>query len=381
MYSNITIGLIFEALKLYYYILIFLFSFVTTWLIIPLIRAVILKNRLIQQPNSRSSHQHRVPSFGGLAFFLVLIIGILITPEIIEKVFNDSEFGYIKSLIMRAILTLALIITVYTGIKDDNKILTPKNKLFGQFVSACLIAYFDKFRINNFYGLFNVYELPLFLSLIFSIIFIVCIMNAFNLIDGIDGNAALNGICISFFFCFFFFVTKLMFFVSICIMLIGILTAFMRFNFSASRKIFMGDTGSLTVGLVISVLALRTLNIQEHEFELNFLEYNNIPIIVFTILLLPILDVIRVIIIRLKLKKRIWEPDRNHIHHLLIDIGFTHKKASLTINLILLLFNSSVILTLSTFGTIFGLIIIIVFIISSIIYLNHIDNNFPNSDM
>jgi len=83
----------------------------------------------------------------------------------------------------------------------------------------------------------------------------------------------------------------------------------------------------------------------------------------------------------LKLKKRIWEPDRNHIHHLLIDICFTHKKASLTINLILLLFNSSVILALSTFGTIFGLIIIIVFIISSIIYLNYIDNNFPKSDM
>ncbi|MEK9601530.1 MAG: MraY family glycosyltransferase [Bacteroidota bacterium] len=346
-----------------------------------MIRAVILKNRLIEQPNSRSSHHKIVPSFGGLAFFLVLIVGILITPEIIEKVFHSCQLGYIKSLVMRALLTLALITTVYTGIKDDNKILSPIKKLFGQIMSAGLIASFDIFRINNLYGLFNVHELPLFLSLILSIIFIVGVMNAFNLIDGIDGNAALNGICISSFFCFFFFVIKSMFFIGICIMIIGSLSAFARYNLSRTKKIFMGDTGSLTLGLVFSVLALRLLNIQEHQFEFNFLEHHDIPIVVITILFLPILDVFRVVMIRLKQKKPIWKPDRNHIHHRIIDIGFTHRKASLTINILNLLFTFLVILTLSVYGTIYGLITFFVFTILSIIFLDFLEDYHPKSDI
>tara|TARA_Y100000385_G_scaffold222_1_gene233 strand:- start:1748 stop:2788 length:1041 start_codon:yes stop_codon:yes gene_type:complete len=346
-----------------------------------LIRAVILKNRLIEQPNSRSSHHKIVPSFGGLAFFLVLIIGILITPEIIEKVFHSCQLGYMKSLVMRVLLTLALITTVYTGIKDDNKILSPIKKLFGQIISAGLISSFDIFRINNLYGLFNVHELPLFLSLILSVIFIVGVMNAFNLIDGIDGNAALNGICISSFFCFFFFVIKSMFFIGICIMIIGFLSAFARYNLSSTKKIFMGDTGSLTLGLVFSVLALRLLNIQEHQFEFNFLEHHDIPIVVITILFLPILDVFRVVMIRLKQKKPIWKPDRNHIHHRLIDIGFTHRKASLTINILNLLFTFLVILTLFVYGTIYSLITLFVFTILSIIFLDFLVDYHPKSDI
>ena len=353
-----------------YYISILAVSFILTWFTIPLIRIVLLKNKLIQYPNDRSSHQEIVPSFGGLAFFLVFIIGVLITPEIIDKVFNACKLGYVNSLIMRVLILISLIIIVFTGIKDDNNILSPSRKLLGQFASAGLIVCFSNFRIQSLYGLFGIYDIPLTVSVIISIIFIVAFMNAFNLIDGIDGNAAINGISISFFFCFFFYYMNSMFFIGFCIMIIGTLAAFLRYNFSNTKKIFMGDTGSLTIGLVLSILALRLLNIQEHQFIFHFIEYHDLPIIVLTILFLPIIDIVRVLVIRIIKKKAIYKPDRNHIHHAIIDIGFSHKSASIVINSLNILCTCFVVLTLSVYGTLAG---VIVFILITTLCLNFLN--------
>tara|TARA_B100001093_G_scaffold446041_1_gene450017 strand:+ start:73 stop:1188 length:1116 start_codon:yes stop_codon:yes gene_type:complete len=359
-------------LILLYYISIFVLSFILTWFIIPLIRAVILRNRLIQYPNDRSSHQKIVPSFGGLAFFLVFLIGVLITPEIIEKVFHACKLGYINSLIMRVLIVISLIIIVYTGVKDDNKILSPYRKLFGQLASAGLIVSFDNFRIQSFYGLFNLHDIPLTLSIIVSIFFIVAFMNAFNLIDGIDGNAAINGISISFFFCFFFYHMDSMFFIGLCLMIIGTLSAFLRYNFSNTKKIFMGDTGSLTIGLFLSILALRLLNIQEYQSNFDFIEYHDLPIMILTILFLPIIDVMRVVVIRIINNKAIYKPDRNHIHHAIVDIGFSHRRASIIINTLNILFTYLVFLILSIYGTIAGILVFILITLLCLIFLNSI---------
>ena len=363
-------------LVLIYYISIFALSFILTWFIIPLIRAVILKNKLVQYPNDRSSHQKIVPSFGGLAFFLVFVIGVLITPEIIEKVFHACKLGYINSLIMRVLIVISLIIIVYTGVKDDNKILSPFRKLLGQFASAGLIVSFDNFRIQSFYGLFNIHDIPLTISIIISVVFIITFMNAFNLIDGIDGNAAINGISISFFFCFFFYHTDSMFFIGLCLMIIGTLSAFLRYNFSTTNKIFMGDTGSLTIGLVLSILALKLLNIKEYQFNFEFIEYHDLPIIVLTILFLPISDLMRVVVIRIINNKAIYKPDKNHIHHAMISIGFSHRRASLVINTLNILFTFFVLLTLSVYGTLPGILAFISTATLSIIFFNSITSKY-----
>ena len=359
-----------------YYISIFILSFVLTWIIIPLIRSVILNNRLIKFPNDRSSHQKIVPSFGGLAFFLVFLIGFLITPEIIDKVFHACKLGYINSLIMRVLVVISLIIIVYTGIKDDNKILSPFKKLLGQLGSAGLIVSFENFRIQSFYGLFNLHDIPLTLSIIISVFFIVAFMNAFNLIDGIDGNAAINGISISFFFCFLFYYMESMFFLGLCIMVIGTLSAFLRYNFSNTKKIFMGDTGSLTIGLILSILALRLLNIKEYQVKFDFIEYHDLPIIILTILFLPIIDVVRVVIIRIINNEAIYKPDRNHIHHAIIDIGFSHRRASIIINVLNILFTYLVFLTLSIYGTLAGILVFILITILCLIFLDSITRKF-----
>ena len=343
-----------------------------TWYIIPLIRAITIKNRLIQNTNHRSSHKKIVPSFGGLAFFLVFLIGVLITPEIIEKVFHACKLGYINSMIMRGHIIISLIFIAYTGLKDDNKILSPFRKLLGQLASAGLIVSFKYFRIQSLYGLFGIYDIPLAMSIIISIVFIVAFMNAFNLIDGIDGNAAINGISTSFFFCIFFYYMESMFFIGFCVMIIGTLSAFLRYNFSNSKKIFMGDTGSLTIGLVFSILALRILNIQDFQINSDFIEYHDIPIMILTILYLPIIDVVRVVVIRIKNNKAIYKPDRNHIHHAIVDIGFSHRRASIVINTLNILFTYLVFLTLNIYGTLAGILVIILITILLLIFLDSI---------
>jgi UDP-N-acetylmuramyl pentapeptide phosphotransferase/UDP-N-acetylglucosamine-1-phosphate transferase len=242
--------------------------------------------------------------------------------------------------------------------------------LLGQLASAGLIVSFKLFRIQSLYGLFGIYDIPLAMSIIISIVFIVAFMNAFNLIDGIDGNAAINGISTSFFFCIFFYYMESMFFTGFCVMIIGTLSAFLRYNFSNSKKIFMGDTGSLTIGLVFSILALRILNIQDFQINSDFIEYHDIPIMILTILYLPIIDVVRVVIIRINNNKAIYKPDRNHIHHAIVDIGFSHRRASIVINTLNILFTYLVFLTLTIYGTLAGILVFISITILLLIFLD-----------
>ena len=153
-------------------------------------------------------------------------------------------------------------------------------------------------------------------------------------------------------------------------MIIGTLSAFLRYNFSNSKKIFMGDTGSLTIGLVFSILALRILNIQDFQINSDFIEYHDIPIMILTILYLPIIDVVRVVVIRINNNKAIYKPDRNHIHHAIVDIGFSHRRASLVINTLNILFTYLVFLTLTIYGTLAGILVFISITILLLIFLD-----------
>tara|TARA_B100001057_G_scaffold397301_1_gene407413 strand:- start:219 stop:716 length:498 start_codon:yes stop_codon:yes gene_type:complete len=159
-------------------------------------------------------------------------------------------------------------------------------------------------------------------------------------------------------------------------MIIGTLSAFLRYNFSTTNKIFMGDTGSLTIGLVLSILALKLLNIKEYQFNFEFIEYHDLPIIVLTILFLPISDLMRVVVIRIINNKAIYKPDKNHIHHAMISIGFSHRRASLVINTLNILFTFFVLLTLSVYGTLPGILAFISTATLSIIFFNSITSKY-----
>jgi UDP-N-acetylmuramyl pentapeptide phosphotransferase/UDP-N-acetylglucosamine-1-phosphate transferase len=165
------------------------------------------------------------------------------------------------------------------------------------------------------------------------------IINSYNLIDGIDGLASVVGIVIMVIYTTIFYLTQEYFFALLAITVNACLMAFLGFNLSSDKKIFMGDTGSLIVGFVISILTLKFLALNPGDYtELPFL-LENAPLIAISILIVPLFDTARVFTIRIANKKGPFSPDRNHTHHVLIDYwGLSHKQASFIIGCFNLLF-------------------------------------------
>lgn len=316
--------------------LVFIGSFVLSYFTIPKIRRVVLYKKLMDFPGKRSSHSDSTPTLAGVAFFFTLIFSLYAIQ------FYDTDK------ISLSIVT-GVTILLFVGLKDDLVVISPWAKIIGQLVAIFFILLDQDFVISNLNGFLGIYEIPYLLSIFLSVFLMLIIINAFNLIDGIDGLAAIIGIIIFSIFSVIYYYALDYFFLLIGITMIGSLAAFLRFNFSSKKKIFMGDTGSLIIGLMIAIFTLRFLSLEEESFvKLPFL-FVNAPLIVFSILIIPILDTTRVFTIRLLNKKSPFSPDRNHIHHVLIDFGFTHKKASFIIGIVNLII-VAIILSFASFS-------------------------------
>ena len=300
---------------------IFLANLITTFLLIPRIRNTTLKLGYIDTPDARSSHQNTVPTFGGIAFYISLILTLFM----LQKEYDNA-----------IIITLLVSISIlfFTGFKDDLRNSSPKAKLFGQLLAVSLLMLHSEFYISSLHGLFGIYEMPPIIGVPFSVFLFISIINAYNLIDGIDGLASMVGIVAAFSFGVLFYHLDLYFYTGICVAIISMLFAFLRFNFSTKKKIFMGDTGSLTIGFVLGILGMRLMTLDFETVSLIGIPRSGIPLLFLTILIVPTFDVSRVIFIRLIKKMSISSPDRNHIHHILIDAGLTHKKASLLLGIV-----------------------------------------------
>ncbi|UCE68822.1 MAG: undecaprenyl/decaprenyl-phosphate alpha-N-acetylglucosaminyl 1-phosphate transferase, partial [Flavobacteriaceae bacterium] len=178
----------------------------------------------------------------------------------------------------------------------------------------------------------NINEIPYFLYLFIGGFIMIVVINSYNLIDGIDGLASIVGIVILIIYTTIFYLTNEYFFALLGVSLNAILLAFYGFNVSSNRKIFMGDTGSLIVGFIISVLTLKFLALTPKAYEDLPMLLENAPLIAIAILIVPLFDTARVFAIRLANKRSPFSPDRNHVHHVLIDFwGLTHKQASFII--------------------------------------------------
>ena len=300
---------------------IFLANLITTFLLIPRIRNTTLKLGYTDTPDARSSHQNTVPTFGGIAFYISLILTLFM----LQKEYDNA-----------IIITLLVSISIlfFTGFKDDLRNSSPKAKLFGQLLAVSLLMLHSEFYISSLHGLFGIYEMPPIIGVPFSVFLFISIINAYNLIDGIDGLASMVGIVAAFSFGVLFYHLDLYFYTGICVALISMLFAFLRFNFSTKKKIFMGDTGSLTIGFVLGILGMRLMTLDFETVSLIGIPRSGILLLVLTILIVPTFDVSRVIFIRLIKKMSISSPDRNHIHNILIDAGLTHKKASLLLGIV-----------------------------------------------
>ncbi len=291
-------------------------SFVLVIYLIPKIRYIVENRNLTDCPDQRSSHKTSTPTMGGVSFFLALIFALNLI-----NVWDVDNIGIN--------LIGALTIIFALGLKDDLIVSTPKAKLGGEILAIFFILFCNCMQITSLEGFLEIYDIPPIASYTLSILVILTIVNAYNLIDGIDGLASTVGIVIFGVFGFIFFMADLPYYFILCLCLIGMQLAYLRYNLSSTKKIFMGDTGSLIMGFSIGFLALRFLSMEASVLtEFSFKPENKF-IVIGALLFVPLFDTIRVIGVRLMNKTSPFFPDRNHIHHILIDSGLSHVKASL----------------------------------------------------
>ena len=314
--QEIILGL-FRSNYLFFVLCVFGIAFCATWYFIPKVLWVTKEKNLMKTVNDRSSHTLETPNFGGVAFFMVLVLIISILQSV-KTTFTGNH------------LIVAATLLFMVGLKDDLVISTARVKLVGQLSAAFFLVFSPELQITSLHGFLGIYEIPDTAGYFLSAFVVVAVINAYNLIDGIDGLASMAGIVICSALAFAFYSSGNPYFVLISICVVGILFAYLRFNFSRGKnKIFMGDSGSLIIGLVIACLTLKILSLPI-ESKVIYLNRGRL-IYLASVLFLPLFDTARVMILRLMDGRSPFEADRNHIHHILLDLGLTHFKASFSL--------------------------------------------------
>ncbi|WP_178991481.1 glycosyltransferase family 4 protein [Winogradskyella schleiferi] len=293
---------------------------------------------MIDHPDQRSSHKSSTPTMAGVSFFLVLIFLLNII-----YVWDTEQIGI--SLIAATALMFAI------GLKDDLVVSTPRAKIIGEIMAILIVIFCNCLQVNSLQGFLGIQEVSIFLSSGIVVIMILTIINAYNMIDGIDGLASGIGIVIFGVYGFLFYIASAYFYFLLCLGLIGILLAYLRYNLSLTKKIFMGDTGSLIIGFCIGFLSLKFLAMDTSELAKYAFKNENKFIIIGAIFFIPLFDTLRVICVRLLNKKSPFKPDNNHIHHILINRGLTHLKASMFLCFLNLLIAITLIILSTNFGS------------------------------
>jgi len=325
-------------------ILIILIPFATAFylgrIIIPFIYLISYRKRLFDPINKRKVHGNIIPRLGGVAFAPIQCCLMTLAIVIFHKYnfLNDLHLNTGEILPMFLMLTTGLVILFVVGIADDLIGLNYKVKFTAQLAAAMLFP-LSGLWINDMYGVLFLTYLPAWLGMPLTLFAVILIINAINLIDGIDGlcsglimvSSSILGVLFAlegaWLHAIFAFVTT------------GLLIPFCYFNvFGASkrkRRIFMGDTGSMTLGYSIAFLAV--------SFSMNNPDvkpfFEGAIVSAFTTLMVPVLDVARVMWVRFRAGRSVFEPDRSHIHHKFLDLGYSHRATMIWIILIAIFFS------------------------------------------
>nr|WP_299423364.1 MraY family glycosyltransferase [uncultured Emticicia sp.] len=292
---------------------------------IPVIINISGLRGLMDNPVKRSSHKTPTPTFGGVAIFAGILIGYMIW-----------NFGDEGILIHRVFA--GTVILFFLGVKDDLYALSPTKKMIVQVLASAIVVIGSDLRISDLFGIFGISHIPYIISILLTIFIFVAMINSFNLIDGIDGLAGGIAMIASTGFGMWFLINHHYSLACLALCLAGSLVGFLRFNFSQNQKIFMGDTGSLIIGYIITVLAVKFIHLNVmHAWEAD-ISFVSAPIIAVVILIIPIFDTIRVFSIRILRGKSPFKADRLHMHHLLIDNNLSHIQASFTLYLTTIIF-------------------------------------------
>jgi len=289
-------------------------AFSITYLSIPVIISVANNKKLYDVPDARKIHDTPIPSLGGLAIFA----GFVMASITIISFAQAPDFQYFFA---------AFLVIFFLGLKDDILDISPIKKFIGQVLAAFLIIYKGNIQIQSMHGFMGIDQLPPVFSIFFTYLTIIVIINSFNLIDGVDGLASSLALMAVVIFGIYFYEVDMQAYSILSFATAGALVAFLIFNFHPA-KIFMGDTGSLLLGLINAILVIKFINVANSGVKIPV---QSAPAVGFSILMIPLLDTLRVFGIRIGHRRSPFSPDRNHIHHLLLDRGMSHSAVTLTL--------------------------------------------------
>lgn len=308
-------------------LLTFLSGFLLTLYTIPsVIRVSKLKN-LFDEPCQRKRHKNKVPALGGVSIFAGFVFSLTFWA-------TQSQIVELQYIIASSMILF------FIGLKDDLMNIRAYKKLIGQILAACILVLFADIRLTSLYGIFDVYSIDYATSCGISILTIIGLTNAINLVDGIDTLAASIGIFACALYGAWFYLSENDQYAIVSFSLLGALLAFLYYN-RPPAKIFMGDTGSLVLGLTLSLLSIQFVEFNRNYTGPAAYRLTSVPAIAISILIIPIFDTTRVFFLRILQGKNPFSPDLNHLHHILTDLGYGHLKStsillSLNISLVLI---------------------------------------------
>lgn len=322
-------------------LLSFSLSLLFSWFVLPRILLIAESKNLFDSPDARKCHAAKIPRLGGLVFVPAVLISQSFTIAVcylINFSFYQDLSGF--TLLEFLFLMAGSLFLYFVGAKDDLIGVRYRKKFLAQFLVAFLLP-MSGLYINNLYGLFGIYELPALIGVPFTVILIVFVTNAINLMDGIDGLAAGGGLICFLVYGLLFFYQGHWIYSALAFAFMGCLLPFFYYNIFGSAnqgtKLFMGDSGSLTMGYLLSFFAIKyVMYVEGTELDTcNFM----IP---FSLMFIPVFDALRVMCVRALQNRPVFLADRSHVHHRCLDVGLTHIQSTcllLGYTLIILFFN------------------------------------------
>ena len=291
--------------------ILFLTALLGTMICIRSVISVAREKHLFDEPSEeRKIHIYKTPNLGGVGIYCAfLFAAALVIPA--------NTLPYFNSFVAASLIIFAI------GLKDDLVGLGPTKKFLAQIAAAGIIAFLGDIRLTSFHGLFGIGDISYPLSILITILINIFIYNALNLIDGIDGLAGGLGLLASITYAICFYLTGNMGDCLLAVAFSGTLIGFLYYNISPA-KTFMGDTGSLFTGFMLSVFCIRFIEVNKapHSF------FSAAPAIAFATIIIPVVDTVRVFMLRVLRGRSPFLADSNHLHHRFLNLGFSHMQTT-----------------------------------------------------
>ena len=305
--------------------LIGLVSMVFGFIGMPIVVRIAKAKGFVVRPNKRTCHEGEVPNIGGLNIYFSFMLSYML--------FEFNQMGNNQFFLIGLLAIMAV------GFIDDVLVLTPTAKLFGETLAGIALIGFSDLRITHLHGIFGIEEIGIIPSYLISLFILLAIINSINLIDGVDGLASGLGMLYCLFFAVWFGLVGETTWSILAICLIGALSVFFVYNVFGNReKIFMGDSGSLLLGYMLTAFVFRFCELNAYHLVPEAFHADAAPAVAICVLTVPLFDTIRVSLTRIKQHRSPFQPDRNHIHHLLLRTGLNHIQTTCVLLTVSLMF-------------------------------------------